>query len=190
MKEIIHLVVGRLDTPLGEMLIATDADRSLRAVKWTNHEERMLYLLRRYYGTDGFRIESGAIPSEISEAMRCYFAGNLGALNSLPVKMAGTEFQRAVWQALRNIPSGRTVSYAELAMQIGKPKAIRAVGHANGSNPVSLVVPCHRVIGSDGTLTGYGGGIDRKRWLLQHESALYQQHPEQAALALTMINMY
>jgi methylated-DNA-[protein]-cysteine S-methyltransferase len=135
MKEIMHLVVGRLSIPLGEMLIATDTDRNMRAVKWTNHEGRMLYLLRRQYGNNGFRIEPGTIPGEISAAMHGYFAGNLGALDSLPVKMAGAEFQRAVWQALTRIPYGQTVSYAELAKQIDRPRAIRAVGHANRSNP-------------------------------------------------------
>jgi methylated-DNA-[protein]-cysteine S-methyltransferase len=85
----------------------------------------------------------------------------------------GTEFQRAVWNALRSIPCGETLSYGALARRIGRPSAVRAVGLANGANPVGVVVPCHRVIGSDGTLTGYGGGLSRKRWLLEHESALH-----------------
>ncbi len=84
----------------------------------------------------------------------------------------GTDFQRAVWRELRRIPSGKTISYAELAKRIGRPKAVRAVGLANRSNPISIVVPCHRVIGSDGSLTGYGGGMERKDWLLRHEGAL------------------
>ena len=83
----------------------------------------------------------------------------------------GTPFQRAVWAALRRIPAGETLSYGQLAAQIGKPKAVRAVGLANGSNPVGVVVPCHRVIGADGSLTGYGGGLPRKLWLLEHEGA-------------------
>ena len=98
------------------------------------------------------------------------FTGALTALDALPVATAGTPFQRAVWQALREIPCGTTVSYAALAQKIGKPSAMRAVGLANGSNPIGVVVPCHRVIGADGSLTGYGGGLDRKRWLLDHES--------------------
>jgi methylated-DNA-[protein]-cysteine S-methyltransferase len=99
-----------------------------------------------------------------------YFAGELAALNELPVRTAGTPFQREVWRALREIPHGTTVSYGKLAEQIGRPKAVRAVGLANGSNPIGVVVPCHRVIGSNGSLTGYGGGIERKRWLLEHEN--------------------
>jgi methylated-DNA-[protein]-cysteine S-methyltransferase len=101
--------------------------------------------------------------------MRAYFAGNLTAIDDLPVATGGTDFQRQVWRALRQIPCGETISYGELARRIDRPAAVRAVGLANGSNPISVVVPCHRVIGSDGSLTGYGGGIERKRWLLTHE---------------------
>ena len=98
-----------------------------------------------------------------------YFGGNLAALDTVPVELNGTPFQKRVWQALRRIPFGSTISYAELARRIGSPSAIRAVGTANGANPVAVIVPCHRVIGSDGSLTGYGGGLDRKQWLLSHE---------------------
>ena len=101
-----------------------------------------------------------------------YFAGELAAIDTLPVQTGGTAFQREVWRALREIPCGGTVSYAELAERIGRPTAVRAVGLANGSNPVGIVVPCHRVIGANGSLTGYGGGIERKRWLLEHEGSV------------------
>jgi methylated-DNA-[protein]-cysteine S-methyltransferase len=87
--------------------------------------------------------------------------------------MAGTSFQRSVWAALRTIRCGETTSYGRLAAMLGRPKAMRAVGMANGSNPVSIIVPCHRVIGADSSLTGYGGGVERKRWLLQHEGAVF-----------------
>jgi methylated-DNA-[protein]-cysteine S-methyltransferase len=97
-----------------------------------------------------------------------YFAGKREAFE-LPLEPQGTEFQRAVWAALSTIPFGVTWSYAQLAKRIGKPNAVRAVGTANGSNPISIIIPCHRVIGSDGSLTGYGGGLPRKRWLLAHE---------------------
>src|SRR5208283_2077845 len=97
------------------------------------------------------------------------FAGDLRVLDLLPVETGGTAFQRQVWQSLREIPCGTTVSYGQLAERIGRPSAVRAVGLANGANPVAVVVPCHRVIGSNGSLTGYGGGIERKRWLLNHE---------------------
>jgi methylated-DNA-[protein]-cysteine S-methyltransferase len=98
-----------------------------------------------------------------------YFQGELAALDDVAVELNGTPFQKQVWQALRRIPSGTTISYAELARRIGNPSAIRAVGTANGANPVAVIVPCHRVIGSDGSLTGYGGGLERKQWLLAHE---------------------
>jgi methylated-DNA-[protein]-cysteine S-methyltransferase len=103
--------------------------------------------------------------------MRGYFEGDLGVIERLPVETGGTVFQRTVWKALRDIPCGVTVSYAELARRIERPSAVRAVGLANGANPVGIVVPCHRVVGSNGTLTGYGGGIERKRWLLAHEAS-------------------
>ncbi len=97
-----------------------------------------------------------------------YFAGERREF-VLPVRLHGTDFQRRVWSALCAIPYGTTWSYGELAARIGSPKASRAVGLANGRNPVSILVPCHRVIGADGSLTGYGGGLERKRWLLAHE---------------------
>ena len=98
-----------------------------------------------------------------------YFAGHLAVLDEIPVELNGTSFQQRVWNALRAIRAGTTSSYGSLARTIGAPSAVRAVGAANGANPVALIVPCHRVIGSNGSLTGYGGGLDRKRWLLQHE---------------------
>ena len=100
-----------------------------------------------------------------------YFAGELTALDSLQCATAGTEFQRRIWSALREIPAGTTTSYGALADKIGKPGAARAAGLANGSNPISIIVPCHRVIGANGALTGYGGGLPRKQWLLAHERA-------------------
>jgi len=100
-----------------------------------------------------------------------YFAGSRQEFD-LSLTLEGTEFQQQVWQELRSIPFGQTVSYGDLARTIGKPRAVRAVGSANGDNPVSIIVPCHRVIGSDGGLTGYGGGLERKKWLLKHEGGL------------------
>ena len=99
-----------------------------------------------------------------------YFSGNLTSLDDIPVRTEGTVFQRKVWSELRRIPAGTTLSYGQLAKRIDQPTASRAVGLANGSNPVAIVVPCHRVIGSTGALTGYGGGLERKRWLLHHEA--------------------
>lgn len=111
-------------------------------------------------------------PAGAATALRRYLEGELQALDALAVDTGGTPFQARVWQALREIPVGTTCSYGELARAVGHPDAVRAVGAANGANPVSLVIPCHRVIGSDGKLTGYGGGLPRKRWLLVHERAL------------------
>lgn len=170
MSEPLHLIIDRIDTPIGEMAIIADHDGNLRAVDWTDYESRMIRLLQRHYGTDGFILEPGKNPHGLADAIQRYFAGDHGALDKLPVKTAGTPFQRAVWRALRDIPCGTTVTYADLAKKIGNPKAMRAVGLANGSNPVGVVVPCHRVIGANGSITGYAGGVDRKRWLLDHES--------------------
>ena len=111
-------------------------------------------------------------PASVSTPLRRFFAGDLDALASVPVRLHGTEFQRRTWETLRRIPSGKTWSYRRLAQELGDPRATRAVGAANGQNPVPVIIPCHRVIGSDGSLTGFGGGLDRKRWLLQHEGAL------------------
>ena len=114
----------------------------------------------------------GSDPSGILDSVRGYFAGDLTALDDVPVRFdRGTPFQHEVWNALRTIPVGQTISYAELALRVGRPTAYRAVGAANGQNPIGVVVPCHRVIAADGTLGGYAGGLDRKRWLLAHECA-------------------
>jgi methylated-DNA-[protein]-cysteine S-methyltransferase len=104
-----------------------------------------------------------------AQQLAAYFAGELTAFD-LPIAPTGTDFQRSVWAALQTIPYGQTWSYGQLADKIGKPAAVRAVGLANGRNPVAIVIPCHRVIGSDGSLTGYGGGLDRKRFLLDLEA--------------------
>ena len=164
------LQLEHVDTPTGRMLIATDEEQRLRVLDWEDHEDRMRRLLRRQYRDDVLlrdaRRESAAV-----RALRAYFGGELGALTEIETATGGTDFQRQVWAALRRIPVGHTVSYGSLAASIGRPDAVRAVGLANGANPIAIVVPCHRVIGADGSLTGFGGGIDRKRWLLAHERA-------------------
>lgn len=108
---------------------------------------------------------------EVTRQLREYFAGERRAFD-LPLRPAGTPFQQEVWQALRAIPYGQTVSYGAIAGQVGRPRAVRAVGAANGRNPLAVIVPCHRVIGANGTLTGYAGGLEIKRWLLSHESSI------------------
>lgn len=160
----------RFATPTGAMLLLTDERQLLRALDWDDHEDRLERLLGLHYGPGTARFETVAgSASEARRAVEAYFAGNLSALGPLRTRTGGTAFQREVWAALRAIPVGATTSYGRLAATIGRPKAVRAVGLANGSNPIALVVPCHRVIGADASLTGYGGGIERKRWLLEHE---------------------
>jgi methylated-DNA-[protein]-cysteine S-methyltransferase len=125
--------------------------------------------------------EPGAAPENVKRPLRNYFEGEIESLGAIEWRTAGTPFQRAVWTALTTIAPGETLSYGALAAKLGCPKAVRAVGLANGSNPISVVVPCHRVIGADGSLTGYGGGIARKRWLLNHEGAAFRDLPADAA---------
>jgi methylated-DNA-[protein]-cysteine S-methyltransferase len=170
MPDTLKFLTDRFNTPIGEMMIVADHQGNLRAVDWTDHAERLQKLLHRHYGKNSFVLESATNPGGLSEKLKRYFSGDLSSIDTLPVQTAGTAFQREVWHALREIPCGTTISYGQLAERIGRPAAVRAVGLANGSNPIGVVVPCHRVIGSNGSLTGYGGGIDRKRWLLQHET--------------------
>jgi len=162
----------RMPTPCGELLLASDCDGSLRALDWIDHEPRMRELLRQQYSNCAVRLT--AVQRSASRArgvLEAYFAGDLAAIDTLTVRTGGTPFQRQVWATLRTIPPGTTLSYGALAARLNRPAATRAVGMANGANPVSIVVPCHRVIGADGSLTGYGGGLPRKRWLLEHEGA-------------------
>ena len=160
-----------LSTPTGPMRIVTDDEGRLRAADWDDHEERMQRLLRRHYGADAVQLREAARPSAARHALEAYFDGDLTAVAAQPTATNGTDFQRLVWDALRRIPAGHTMSYGALASQIGRPSAMRAVGLANGANPIAIIVPCHRVIGANAALTGYGGGLERKRWLLAHEGA-------------------
>ncbi|OWJ68560.1 methylated-DNA--[protein]-cysteine S-methyltransferase [Inquilinus limosus] len=164
------LVFDRLPSPLGELLIVADESGRLRAIDWCD-EERLRARLARSLGGAEFALAPQRDPAGLTEALRAYFAGDLAVIDTLPVEAAGTPFQRSVWAALRGIACGTTVSYGEIARRIGQPGAMRAVGLANNSNPIPIVVPCHRVIGADGALVGFGGGLDRKRWLLDHEGA-------------------
>lgn len=161
------LTLDRIATPAGEVLLVTDAGGAVRALDFAGYEERMMRLLRRHWGAATL-VEGRASPP-VRAAVEAYFSGDLVALDGLTVRTGGTVFQRAVWAALRAIPAGQTRTYGQLAAAIGAPKAVRAAGLANGQNPVAVIVPCHRVIGANGTLTGYAGGIERKQWLLAHE---------------------
>jgi methylated-DNA-[protein]-cysteine S-methyltransferase len=168
MAEELRFFIDKTPTPIGELTIVADGDGNLRAVEWSDDDAQTVAALRRRYGAH-LTFEPRHDPSGLTTAINNYFAGDLRAIDRLPVKAVGTAFQQAVWQSLRDIPCGTTLSYSELARRIGRPRAVRAVGLANGANPIGIVVPCHRVIGASGTLTGYGGGIERKRWLLAHE---------------------
>jgi len=161
--------IERIPTPTGTMLLLTDEQERLRSLDWDDHEARLHRLLGLHYGAGATRLEASASISNARRAVEAYFAGELAALEALRTKTGGTAFQREVWKALRAIPLGEITTYGRLAATIGRPRAVRAVGLANGANPVALVVPCHRVIGANASLTGYGGGIERKRWLLEHE---------------------
>lgn len=151
---------SQINSPIGQLLLAGDGT-SLTLLAM--HEQK-------YYGgrpLDGWQRDDAPFRA-VREQLEAYFAGELHIFD-VPLAPSGTDFQRKVWQALRDIPFGHTQSYGALAQRIGAPKASRAVGMANGHNPISIIIPCHRVIGANGSLTGYGGGLDRKRWLLAHE---------------------
>jgi methylated-DNA-[protein]-cysteine S-methyltransferase len=170
-----RLLLDRLATPIGEALLVTDEAGYVRALDWADRDIAMARLLRLHYGT--MKPEPGAAPGAVKRCLNRYFGGETGCLTQIAWRTAGTAFQRAVWAGLTAIAAGETLSYGGLAARLGCPGAVRAVGRANGSNPISLVVPCHRVIGADGLLTGYGGGLHRKRWLLGHEGATFRDAP-------------
>jgi methylated-DNA-[protein]-cysteine S-methyltransferase len=155
--------ISRVETPVGRLELFS-VDGKLVALGFGDEETP--WRIKTRFADCEWREADGAA----ARALRRYLDGELDALDELEVDPGGTPFQRAVWTALRRIPAGTTVSYGELARAVGKPRAVRAVGRANALNPIALVIPCHRVIGADGTLTGYAGGLPRKEWLLAHES--------------------
>lgn len=173
-------------TPTGRMLLLTDTAQRVRAADWEDKEQRMFSLLARYYRGASFRVEERADVSAARRALLAYFEGEVMALDGVETATTGTDFQRQVWEALRAIPWGEVVSYSALAQRIGRANASRAVGLANGSNPISIIVPCHRVIGANASLTGYGGGLERKRWLLAHEGLSVGASTKEQPLQLTM----
>lgn len=168
MKERETFFLDTMETPLGNAVLVADANGALRMHMWEDPEDTWRVRFQRLHGDA--ELVRKRDPFGHVAALRRYFEGDIGALDTIPVAFTGTPFQKQVWTALRTIEGGSTLSYGALAQRIGSPKAVRAVGLANGSNPVGVVVPCHRVIGSNGTLTGYGGGLPRKRWLLDHEA--------------------
>lgn len=155
-----------IDSPIGTIVLVVDGER-LCSLDYTDYEPRMMALLRKRYGE--FQLTRASDPHGFGSQIRAYFAGDYRCLDAIPVNPGGTTFQQQVWTALRTIPVGTTATYGQLAAQLGKPSASRAVGAANALNPVAIVLPCHRVIGANASLTGYAGGLQRKHWLLQHE---------------------
>lgn len=161
-----ELFIDKINSPLGTILLVSDGG-NLCALDFADYEHRMIQLLQVRYGH--FHLKEMANPAGISSKIQAYLEGDYSSLDHIPVSAGGTAFQQQVWAALRTIPLGTTVTYGELAARLGKPTAYRAVGMANSLNPVAIVVPCHRVIGAKANLTGYAGGLERKRWLLKHE---------------------
>ena len=156
-----------VESPIGNILLMHDGE-ALAALDFVDHEDRMRKLAARYL--DDLEMVRTHKVSPFGKALKAYFNGDIEAIDELKTHALGTEFQAKCWAALRRIPAGETRSYAQQATMIGNPKAMRAVGLANGANPIGIVVPCHRVVGANGSLTGYGGGLPRKEWLLKHEA--------------------
>lgn len=161
-----ELLYDEIGSPIGTILTAWHGV-SLCALDYEDYRERMMELLRARFG----EVKLTALrQTAFRSALKAYFAGDMAAFGNTPIDGGGTAFQQTTWAALRTIPPGRTATYGEIAARIGSPTAARAVGLANSQNPIAIVVPCHRVVGADGKLTGYAGGLDRKRWLLSHEA--------------------
>lgn len=161
------LLLDRVGTPIGTLLIVHGEHGRLHAAEFQDHEDRLHRSLRLGYGA--YELRNARAAMSLRERIEAYFTGRLDAIDAVETATRGTPFQEKVWRALRRIRPGQTLTYGALARRIGEAKAIRAVGAANGANPVSVIVPCHRLIGADGSLIRYGGGLERKRWLLQHE---------------------
>ncbi len=165
------MVVRRftLPSPVGQLIILA-SDKGLHGVEFADREDRITRLVAKTPWGDA--VEDGPADDRLAACFAAYFEGDIRALDGLAVDPHGTDFEREVWAALRAIPAGETRSYGDLAKAVGRPKASRAIGRANGLNPIALVQPCHRVIGANGTLTGYAGGLERKSWLLRHEGVV------------------
>jgi methylated-DNA-[protein]-cysteine S-methyltransferase len=164
------LLYDQLESPIGGVTIVADAEGRLRAIEFTEHIHRTHRFLKLRLGRTLDSARPASDPFGLTSALAAYFDGDIAAITPLAVEAVGTPFQQRVWRALREIPAGQPTSYGALAERIGHPAAVRAVGAANGANAIALVLPCHRVIGANTALTGYGGGIERKQWLLAHEA--------------------
>jgi methylated-DNA-[protein]-cysteine S-methyltransferase len=162
-------LTDRINTPIGEMVLVA-RDGVLLLLEFADAKDRVSREMRLRFGD--VDLQSASNPFGLSDVMADYFAGNVSAIDNLITDAGGTDFEQQVWAELRKIPCGVTKSYGEIARTLGDINLSRAVGTANGRNPIAIVVPCHRVIGADGSMTGYGGGLKRKEWLLRHEGAL------------------
>ena len=167
MTSIVRLFVERIKTPIGALLITHDGKR-LANIAFADREDRRARELARDFPEA--ELDRAPKRSRFATALKRYFEGGIDAIDKLPVIDFGTAFQKRCWQELRRVPAGTTRAYVEHARAIGRPNAPRAVGHANGFNPISIVVPCHRLIGANGKRVHYGGGLERKRWLIEHEA--------------------
>lgn len=167
-----QLFLSQLDSPLGAMLLVTDGLQNIRALDFADREARLYRGLRERYG--GAELANSSAPAGIVRVLARYFSGELDALYVLPTASAGSDLQRRVWAALRGIPAGTTTTYGKLARGLGlnDPRAAIDIGAANAANPIAIIVPCHRVIATNGDLKGYAWGLHRKRWLLEHEKAI------------------
>ncbi|MDF0751675.1 methylated-DNA--[protein]-cysteine S-methyltransferase [Marinobacter sp. 71-i] len=161
--------VSRFPSPVGLLSLAT-VDNHLVHLDFEDHEDRMHKLQTRRFRQPEWQEQPHSAPKAITEWLEAYFAGVIQPLPWSQIRLTGTEFQQQVWQGLTGIPAGEHRSYRALAETLGNPKAVRAVARANALNPVAILIPCHRVIGADGSLTGYAGGLERKAWLLDHEA--------------------
>jgi methylated-DNA-[protein]-cysteine S-methyltransferase len=183
MNEHARSIYSTCPSPFGDLFLISDGD-ALTGLHLPEHDDRPAP------GPEPGWLRDDAAFREVRNQLRAYFEGELIEFE-IPLRMAGTEFQRLAWNELIKIPYGTTISYAEQAQRIGRPGAARAVGAANGRNPIAIVVPCHRVIGANGTLTGYGGGLDRKQWLLDHETILSEKgkkaRPAKAKVATCLV---
>jgi methylated-DNA-[protein]-cysteine S-methyltransferase len=173
--EPVKFIKERVPSPLGSILLYLDDRSVLRALNFEDREDHLNRILRRRYGP--ISLSSGSGRSFAAEALQAYFDGDLAQLSTIPIEARGTLFQMTTWARLREVKPGTTVSYGALAARIGRPEASRAVGTANSANPIALVIPCHRVVGSNLHLTGYGPGLSRKRWLLDHEGCPAEDRP-------------
>jgi len=171
-----ELQLDHIATPIGTLLLVADGAH-MCSLDFADEEPSLLKLLQKRYGQ--VRLQPTTNPSGFSDLIRRYFAGDYRSIEAIPVSTGGTPFQQQIWHELRTIPPGTTATYGEIAAKVGRPRAYRAIGATNACNPIVIVIPCHRVIGADASLTGYGPGLARKQWLLQHEGTMHRLNGSQ-----------